>query len=412
MTIVKDAVLNDPDLESVDPVRLYDFCTTENQKKVVAAVIANNGSVKAAARQLERHDSTIRESWFAIVTRAAKQGYAPSFGYTNPVPSPFYVKGVSQMIDGDGNVKLQWVKSQIDQDQKLAHFETWVQGLCKEVKPLRKIKATGLKSMRDDLMNVYTITDAHVGMLAWEKEGDDNWNLEIAQETLTKAFELSIKNSPKARRCVVNQLGDFFHYDSMLPLTPTSSHMLDGDSRPQKMIQVGNDILTAIINMAAQHHEQVDVILAEGNHDMYTSMMLRDVYTRLYANNPHINIVDEKTPYYAIEHGKTMLGFHHGHKTKKDQLPRQFSAEERWAPMWGRTRFRYAHTGHFHSLDIKEHGGMRVTQHSTLAARDAYASHNNYQSLREATTYTYSSEYGQVASTTVTPDMFVVESDT
>ena len=31
-------------------------------------------------------------------------------------------------------------------------------------------------------------------------------------------------------------------------------------------------------------------------------------------------------PYYAIEWGKTLLGFHHGHLRKNEQLPALFAA--------------------------------------------------------------------------------------
>ena len=48
---------------------------------------------------------------------------------------------------------------------------------------------------------------------------------------------------------------------------------------------------------------------------------------------------------------------------------------------------------------------MTVLQHSTLAARDAYAARGGWHSERQATSITYHSRWGQVARHTVTPEM-------
>lgn len=72
---------------------------------------------------------------------------------------------------------------------------------------------------------------------------------------------------------------------------------------------------------------------------------------------------------------------------------------------WGGSLHRYCHTGHCHHYDDKEHSGMRVIQHSTLASRDAYAARGGWIAQRQITAITYHNEYGQVATVTVTPDM-------
>jgi hypothetical protein len=48
---------------------------------------------------------------------------------------------------------------------------------------------------------------------------------------------------------------------------------------------------------------------------------------------------------------------------------------------------------------------MKVVQHATLAARDAYAARGGWMSERQCTAYTYHTEYGQVCCNTVTPEM-------
>jgi hypothetical protein len=98
-----------------------------------------------------------------------------------------------------------------------------------------------------------------------------------------------------------------------------------------------------------------------------------------------------------------MLAFHHGHLKKNDQLPILFAAQ--FPKVWGETTKRYAHCGHRHHAEEKEHSGLTVIQHPTLAARDAYASRGGWIAERQVTAITYHSEYGQVARVTVTPEM-------
>jgi hypothetical protein len=129
------------------------------------------------------------------------------------------------------------------------------------------------------------------------------------------------------------------------------------------------------------------VILAEGNHDIASSVWLRQMFAALYENEPRVTVDDSPLPYYAIEWGKTLLAFHHGHLKKNDQLPLMFATQ--FAEAWGRTTKRYCHTGHRHHLEEKEHSGMIVFQHPTLAARDAYAARGGWHAMRAATAVTY-----------------------
>jgi hypothetical protein len=98
-----------------------------------------------------------------------------------------------------------------------------------------------------------------------------------------------------------------------------------------------------------------------------------------------------------------MLGWHHGHLKKLEQLPLLFAAQ--FPQIWGGTTRRYVHTGHMHHKHEKEHSGVTVIQHPTIAARDAYAARGGWLPDREMTAITYSSRFGQVARATVCPEM-------
>ena len=69
------------------------------------------------------------------------------------------------------------------------------------------------------------------------------------------------------------------------------------------------------------------------------------------------------------------------------------------------TSKRYAHCGHWHHVEEKEHSGMSIIQHATIAARDAYAARGGWIAERKMKAITYHQQYGETSTVTVTPEM-------
>jgi hypothetical protein len=141
----------------------------------------------------------------------------------------------------------------------------------------------------------------------------------------------------------------------------------------------------------------------EGNHDEASAVWLRQMFAALFEKEKRLTVNDSELPYYVHQHGEVMLAFHHGHKIHNEQLPMLFAAQ--YSALWGATKKRYAHCGHRHHIDEKEYSGMLVTQHPTLAARDAYAARGGWISERAASLITYHDKFGQVSKTIVCPEM-------
>lgn len=376
---------------------------TDTERRYIDA-IQLTGSASAAARELNVNLTTVSKAMKRLRKRAAMAGYSPSHDMRRTVPEPFVVKGVSTYYDSEGVPRGQWVKSRLTDDAFQEALQTAAEAMAAEVPRVSPIAAPA--PAESALCNLFTITDYHVGMLAWDKEGGDDWDLRIAEDTLVAAFGHLIAASPRARVAVVNQLGDFLHQDSNKAVTPTHGHMLDADSRFRKIVGVAIRVLRRVIDAALHTHDEVIVIMAEGNHDEVSSIWLQAMFAALYENEPRLRVDDSALPYYAIRHGKTMLGFHHGHMKKNDALPLHFAAS--YPQIWGATTKRYIHVGHRHHVEEKEHSGVKVVQHSTLAARDAYAARGGWHSERQAIAITYHEEFGEVARSTVTPAMFTV----
>ena len=379
---------------------------TDKQKEYIEAAI-KYGSGRKAAIALRLNKSTINNAIKYAKKKAALMGYSPDHGMVHSVPDGYNVKGVSTLYNADGVITAQWVKSTADQQRQQEIQQAAIDALSSELPRQTPIKSPDITL--DYLANVYTLTDAHVGALCWHRENLDpngDWDLTIAERVLTGCFEHMINASAAARVGIVAQLGDFMHSDGLAALTPTSGHLLDTDGRFAKIVQVAIRILRRVVNMALERHEQVIVLLAEGNHDPASSVWLRAMFKALYENEDRITVIDSVAPYYAYQHGETMLAWHHGHLKKNDGLPLLFAAQ--FPKIWGDTVKRYCHVGHRHHVEIKEHSGMTVEQHSTLASRDAYASRGGWFSERQCSAITYHSKFGQVAKNTITPEMLSV----
>lgn len=387
----------------IDP-KLLDYATPRQAEFVEAS--NRLGSMRAAARELEVHKSTVQESIERLKLSAARAGYAPGHFESGVAPG-FNMGKVTVQRGPSGEVERTWERQSPDQERQQEFMRTAAAAMAENLpraKPVRAPAATDA-----NLASVYTLTDSHVGALCWHRENLDpngDWDLAIAERTLIGCFEHMVAASPAARTGIVAQLGDFLHSDGMGMIegrTPTSGHVLSQDGRFQKVVQTAIRILRRVVALALAKHERVVVLLAEGNHDLASSVWLRAMFKALYENEPRLEVIDSELPYYVYQHGKTMLAWHHGHLRKNDQLPLLFAAQ--FPKVWGETTRRYAHTGHRHHFEEKEHSGMSVVQHSTLAARDAYAARGGWMSDRQCTAITYHSEFGQVCRNTVTPEM-------
>lgn len=382
----------------LDP-KLKEWATPRQCEYIDA--VNKHGSQAKAAKALGIYRRSIDQAIDRAKRNAALHGYAPEYDMSRPVPDTHIAKGVSTYYGKDGKVRGQWVKSLLDNEKWEQAKRAALDALAEDLPRVTPIAPPG--SGEDDLCNVYTLTDCHVGMLAWHKEGGEDWDMKIAERVLGGCFEHMVQNSPPASHCLINQLGDFLHWDGIAPVTPTSGHIVDADGRFSKMVAVAIRILRRVIDYSLAKHQRVIVLLAEGNHDMASSVWLRHMFRALYENEPRVTVIDSELPYYTYQHGRTMLSFHHGHLRKNDQLPLLFAAQ--FPEVWGSTKKRYAHTGHRHHVEEIEHSGMVVHQHATLAARDAYASRGGWISERQVRAMTYHAEHGLVAVNVVTPEM-------
>jgi hypothetical protein len=373
---------------------------TERQSEYIDA-INEYGGFRSAARALNINHSPLVEAIKLLRRRAATSGYAPEQDMVRPVPEPFIVRGVSTYYNAEGKASGQWVKSKIDDSKLQEMMKAVIDGMKDDIPRLTALPAPALGN--DNLLNCYVITDYHLGMLAWDEEAGENWDLDIAQALVVKWFEQAIAQSPNADTAVFAQLSDFLHFDGLDAVTPASKHLLDVDTRFAKVVRSAIRVLRTVIDMLLAKHQNVHIIMADANHDPVSQIWLREWFSVLYENEPRITVDKSPNPYNAYEFGKTALFFHHGHKRKVANVSEVFASQFR--EMFGRTKHAYAHMGHLHSVDVKENNLMIVEQHRTLAPGDAYSARGGWLSGRDAKVITYSKQFGEVSRLTINSDM-------
>lgn len=386
---------------------LIKYCKTEKQKEILS-LLADGMNQKEVKEELGFSSTgTVGNVVCKIKRYAESAGFLPD-GTDYPIPESQCITGISTLYK-DGEKSLEWVKTSKRVEDEISAVHTVAETLKDQsLKSFVPEVPKNLIFNDPKLVNTYFLSDYHLGMMAWgEETQDEDWDLKIAKEYLLTWFKTIISLAPDSKVGVFAQLGDFLHWDGISPVTPQSGHVLDVDTRYQKLIRLSIEVITEIINMLLEKHEKVHVLMAEGNHDLAGSAWLREMFSFFYDNNPRVSVDNSAGGYYCYEHGNVSLFFHHGHLKKPEKLDTIFAFKFR--EIYGRTKYSYAHCGHLHhkkKLRQDESDNlMEVEQHRVLPPKDAYSGKNGFSSDRSSECITYHQNFGEVSRTIVSADM-------
>jgi len=375
---------------------------TDRQKEILIA-IKSEGSENKAATLLGLNPSTVNKAYASVKSKAALSGWSPEHGFVHPVPDGFKLKGTSTLYDSEtGQPKIQWVKTNVDSARQEEIFREALQGFCDELpksKPVLKLNLT----TDDNLLACYPVGDHHFGMLAWDEEAGENYDLEIATKLLRGSIDYLIDSAPQAETGLIVILGDFMHYDSFEAVTPAHKNLLDADGRFPKMVRSAILALRYMVAQCLLKHQNAHVIIEIGNHDPSSSIFLMECMHNIYENEPRITIDRSPSHFHYYRFGKCLIGTHHGDKVKSEKLPMIMATDR--AKDWGETEYRYWWTGHIHHDAVKEFTGCKTESFRVLCPVDAYASNAGYRSGRDMKCIVMHKEYGEVARNIVNPSM-------
>jgi hypothetical protein len=348
-------------------------------QQAVKAIDAANGNAVHAARALGINRSTLINR----IEAAKLQGIEPRAAGN--------VTGTSTLYDGDGNVKLQWIKSANEKGpaQWMAEFKE----AFAAVQPIRQVKKPR-RQFKKDLLTVYPIGDHHVAMYAWAEEAGADYDIKISDKLLTSAMAHLVEVSPESDTALLINVGDFFHVDNLKNETSRSGNTLDVDTRYAAMVRAGLKMLRTAIATALTKHNHVKVICAIGNHDDVGSLWLSTAMDHIYSAEPRVSVEISPSKFHYHRHGKVLIGVTHGDTGKPEKLQSVMAADR--PEDWGETRFRYWMTGHIHSRKVLEFPGVMWETFRTLAPNDAWANAAGYRSGRDMTSIVFHREHGEI----------------
>lgn len=226
------------------------------------------------------------------------------------------------------------------------------------------------KSTVSELLTLYPVFDAHLGMHAWGAEtGYDDYDLKLATADLHNAIGNVMAMSPDSKEAIVLIGGDFFHGDDNTNQTPKSRNPLDVDGRHFKVLDTGIEIVAATIERAASKHRKVTVRVLRGNHDEHSHMVLTLALAQRFRS--HQRIVIDKTPrdIFMYQWGKCLIAAHHGDKQKPERLAMVLAEI---CPFWSESPHRIVFTGHQHHAKSEDFPGIEWEQFRAFCPPDAY----------------------------------------
>lgn len=366
--------------------------TMEQMREVAQAYHEAGGNVSAAARLLDMHRCTFKNR----LDRATEAGLLLSEGAKSAMESAglngVEIKGGWKRIQHeDGSFDtVRWSAPQVDATPDvLERIRDVFEGLpAAEPTPPPHLKAK-------DLLTLYPIADAHIGMMAWGKETGEDYDTKKATDRLVSWLGQAIQASPPSETAVILDVGDLTHADDQNNQTPRSKHVLDVDTRHFRTLEMSIAAIVSATKLALKKHKRVIVRILPGNHNMTSYMAVLFAVAEHFRNEPRVEVQKEPGEFFAHQFGINMICAHHGDKAKAERMV-LFLADE-FPEMWGATRHRFLWTGHLHHHKSADIGGCQWEQLRALTARDAYAQSHAYCARAQLQAVTYHKDKGEIS---------------
>ena len=388
---------------SLDP-RILDFLEQGTKQYEICKLAAEGVSNEELVKITGKSSSYVRAAQTKGKQLAIKRGYAPEYDMTHPTADGFFVKGVSTLYGDDGQVKQQWVKTNVDFESQIEMFKEAIQNVIQDYVPVASKIAEPANSLDfdADVIPWFNIGDGHLGMLAFDHEVGQNFDLKIARSELIEALNVLIDRAPACERCVIQDMGDMTHYQDFSAQTE-SGHILDFDTRYPKMIETYHHVMRSIIEKALSKFKYVDVIINQGNHSRSNDIAMVHTLKWVYQDNQRLNVLDNSSVFIPYRMGNTFVMSHHSDKCKPNRLADVMSTD--FAKDWGESFYRYIDIGHIHHRQVsKENSGVTIESWNQLAPTDKYAHDGGWRSRSCLTCVLRSKTYGETGRLTLTAE--------
>ena len=261
-----------------------------------------------------------------------------------------------------------WLKRKVENNTEIAiknFFKNFKHAKYPEIK---------YKKYKDPIMLEIGLYDHHFGKLAWGKEVNNNYDLNIAKTLYSKAItDILNKTQHYNTERIVFPIGqDFFNIDNEEGTTKKGTRQ-DIEGRFAKIIETG---IWACIKAIEQclAVAPTKIIWVPGNHDYTTSYMLCKTLQHHFWPNKNVEFDVKPNSRKYQQYGINLIGYTHLSEEKIQRLPLIMADEEK--EMWAQTKIHEWHTGHLHKkreirfIGVDSEGSVTVRTFPSLCGVD------------------------------------------
>ena len=385
----------------VDYSELLNFVEQGTRQEAYLISWIETQNFRETARKFNVSESTVRQSIKRTKKRAAEKGVArETFGNAQvQLPEGFVSHFATLQVNADGDVERMWPRIKKEVEDQTAYIIKGIETFYETYKNnLIKVEADfGNEELNNDVIPWVQIGDGHIGMLAHARETGQNFDIKIGERELCKGIDLLLDQVGKHERGVINDLGDFTHYENLKAVTEAGGNPLDYDTRFPKMIDSYLRIMHFIIDKALTKFKHVDIIVNQGNHsrtnDYWMARHLRLYYDAVAPGR--VTVLNNDSVFIPYRMGNTFVMIHHSDKCKPKDLMHVMTTDFR--KHYGETENHYIDIGHIHhNMVLKEHPGIVLESFNNLANNDKWHHEAGYRSRQSITCVFRSKEYGDV----------------
>lgn len=250
----------------------------------------------------------------------------------------------------------------------------------------------------------YNLPDVHLGKHTTTHTTPHDYNLQIAIDTYKTAVKDLVQRTKHIQPTEVwlPTGNDLMHVDNTDGTTTAGTHV-HPDTNFLTIWAEANTLIKWAVGYIAKHckHANIVIPIIPGNHDTVGAYTLGMALADYYAHDRRVNVVPTNQPRTYRRFHNTLIGYHHGHKTKPTDLALAMPTEA--SDLYAATDHHEWHLAHYHAArnsqltTITEHNAIVFRVLPSISATDDWHHQRGYKSNRAATALVYHPQLGHVS---------------
>lgn len=326
--------------------------------------------------------------------RAMSHKLAPEID-ADPLRNSGKIVRRSTLYGADGAVTGEWVIRQPEDEAKSDYITALHNSFSQTVIPSYAPTVLSKNRQESDLALFMSI-DEHIGVKLCAEQVGTAYGLDQSVALMEEKFRVIVDRTPATKHCLYVNLGDQFHANDHMDVTPASKNPLFSDSSFNTVSDAVILLNRKRIDILLEKFEYVKIRGVAGNHDYDPMGWLFRCFDIAYEKEHRVDTKFWGSELGVEKFGVNFLGFAHGHMMKPDAMAG--ACADRFPKIYGDTKMRYLHTGHYHNDKVADlWGGFKFHSHRTMSPKDWYSFRHGYLSRQSMSAFIYNRDEGEVA---------------